>query len=262
MAETIWKLIHGDSPLLAVAPHDGHIVRDELLPYFALSETERLYEEDPFTAHWAEIAPNHIIGLRSRFEVDLNRSEDMAIYLTPEQAWGLKVWQQPLPADIVARTIENYHAFYAMYLDVLNAIEARYGYVIVLDFHTYNHLRDGANQPPAPAIDNPEINIGTSNMDRAYWSDVLDRFTTDLCSYDYLGRQLDVREDVRWRGGPISQFVHTHFPKTGISINIEVKKFFMDEHTGEPDWEQIHELKQAFASTIPGLLQTMQTKFG
>lgn len=262
MAETIWILQQGDSPLMAVAPHDGHTVRDELLPYYNLNEHERLYEEDPFTGEWAKIAPTYLIGTRSRFEVDLNRPTDRAIYQTPDQAWGLKVWKEPLPHDVIQRTMDNYHAFYDVYLNTMQAIESKFGYIVVLDIHSYNHQRDGSDMPPAPEIDNPEINIGTSNMDSTYWRDILDVFTEDLRAYDYMGRQLDVREDIRWRGGPISWFVHDNFPKTGISINIEVKKFFMDELTGEPDWTQINTLKEAFRSTIPNLLNAMKTKFG
>jgi N-formylglutamate deformylase len=262
MAEKIWEFIQGDSPLMAVAPHDGHDVRDELLPYYNLNEQERLYEEDPFTKEWAKIAPTYLYGTRSRFEVDLNRPTEIAIYQTPEQAWGLKVWKEPLPQNIINRTIENYHAFYDAYLKVIQEIEAKYGYIVVLDIHTYCHQRDGSDMPPAPAIDNPEINIGTSNMDSTYWRDILDTFAQDLRSYNYMGRQLDVREDIRWRGGPISWFVHDNFPRTGVSINIEVKKFFMDEHTGEPDWEQINTLTKAFESTLPNLLDAMKTKFG
>lgn len=262
MAEKIWKLVQGDSPLMAVAPHDGHTVRNELLPYYNLNEHERLYEEDPFTAEWAKIAPTYLVGTHSRFEVDLNRPPDMAIYQTPEQAWGLEVWKTPLPDEIIQRTMGNYHAFYEVYLNILREIEAKYGYVIVLDFHSYNHRRDGADEPPALAELNPEINIGTSNMDSNYWRDILDRFTEDLRDYNYMGQQLDVREDIRWRGGPISWFVHDNFPQTGVSINIEVKKFFMDEHTGEPDWEHIDTLKGAFQSTLPNLLDAMKTKLG
>lgn len=262
MAEKIWEFLQGDSPLMAVAPHDGHNVRDELLPYYNLNQQERLYEEDPFTREWAKIAPTYFIGTRSRFEVDLNRSPDIAIYKTPEQAWGLKVWKEPLPQDIIDRTMENYHAFYEAYLKAMQDIVSKYGYIVVLDIHTYNHRRDGADMPPAPAIDNPEINIGTSNMDSTYWRDILDTFTEELRNFNYMGRQLDVREDIRWRGGPISWFVHDNFPQTGVSINIEVKKFFMNELTGEPDWKQINLLKQAFECTLPNLLNAMKAKFG
>ena len=263
MVDQIWELTQAyDSPLMAVASHDGHLVRDELLPYFNLNEQERLYEEDPFTGEWAKIATTHLIGTHSRFEVDLNRSPEIAIYQTPEQAWGLTVWKEPLPQSIIDRTMANYHTFYETYLDVLQTIESKYGYVIVLDFHSYNYRRDGGDKPPAPVVDNPEINIGTSNMNVIYWREILDRFSEDLRDYNYMGRQLDVREDIRWHGGPISRFVHNNFPQTGLSINIEVKKFFMDEHTGDPDWIQINMLKEAFQSTIPNLLDAIKLKFG
>lgn len=262
MAEQIWTLIRGNSPLVAIAPHDGHAIRDELIPYFAIDENLRLYEEDPFTAEWVKIAPTQIIGTRSRFEVDLNRPPERAIYLKPEQAWGLTVWKQTLPPEIVQRTMENYHAFYDMYLNILREIEAQFGYVIVYEFHSYNHRRDGANQPPAPEIGNPEINIGTSGNHSDYWHDVWQTFSDELKSFDYFGRSLDVREDIRFDGGPISRFVHRNFPHTGISINIEVKKFYMDEWTAQPNWEHINMLYKAFASTTEPMLNLMKHKFG
>ncbi len=90
MTDTIWRWTLGDGPLVATAIHDGHEVRPELLPYMAISETDRLREEDPFTADWMPMAPTQIVGLRSRFEVDLNRPRDKAVYLKPEDAWGLR----------------------------------------------------------------------------------------------------------------------------------------------------------------------------
>jgi len=262
MAEQIWTLTHGNSPLVAIAPHNGHAVRAELVDYYAIDESQRLYEEDPYTAEWVKIAPTQIVATRSRFEVDLNRPPERAIYRTPEQAWGLTVWKQDLPSDMIQCTMDNYHAFYDMYLQLLHDIEARFGYVVVYEFHSYNHRRAGANQPPAPEIDNPEINVGTSGNHNDYWHEVWETFSSTLRQYDYLGRSLDVREDVRWLGGPISRFAHQHFPRTAISINIEVKKFFMDEWTAQPDWDQIHELGKAFAATTNPMLDVMKYKFG
>ena len=36
---------------------------------------------------------NRIIVNRSRFEVDINRPRDKAVYITPEDAWGLHIWK-------------------------------------------------------------------------------------------------------------------------------------------------------------------------
>src|SRR5690606_30996681 len=83
-----------DSPFWAFAIHDGHQIEEELMPYMRLSETERLREEDPFTAAMAELPINQFIVGSSRFQLDINRNLENAIYLTPEQAWGLDVWNQ------------------------------------------------------------------------------------------------------------------------------------------------------------------------
>jgi cardiolipin synthase A/B len=46
---------------------------------------------DPFTAQLARVAPTRLIALRSRFEVDLNRPRERAVYRGPADAWGLEV---------------------------------------------------------------------------------------------------------------------------------------------------------------------------
>lgn len=80
MKSKICTLSVGASPLVAAAIHDGHEIRDEITNIIALSEAERLREEDPYTGKWTCITDNQIIGLRSRFEIDLNRPRDKAVY--------------------------------------------------------------------------------------------------------------------------------------------------------------------------------------
>ena len=79
----------------------------------ALSEAGRLREEDPFTAQWTGVAETQITALRSRFEVDLNRPRETAVYLKPEDAWGLEVWKTGPSPEIVARSMAEYNAFYS-----------------------------------------------------------------------------------------------------------------------------------------------------
>ena len=61
-------------------------------------------------------------------------------------------------------------------------------------------------------------------MDRQRWGALADRFMKDLRSFDFGGRHLDVRENVRFRGAELCRFVHTNFPKTGCGLAIEFKK--------------------------------------
>jgi N-formylglutamate amidohydrolase len=258
MIQSRWILKKGNSPLVAAAIHNGHAVRPEVAPLFALNEMERLYEEDPFTGQWVTVADTQIVVHFSRFEVDVNRPRDKAVYLKPEDAWGLQVWQTEPPADMVARSLAQYDAFYADVQQALTDLADRFGRFVVFDLHTYNHRRAGPDGPPADPAQNPEVNIGTGTMERERWALLVERFMADLRSFDFLGRQLDVRENVKFRGGQFSRWIHQTFPETGCALAIEFKKFFMDEWSGEPDELQLETIRQALQSTIPGVLETLE----
>ena len=47
---TIWYIHEGKTPLVATAIHAGHEIRREVAEHLALSESDRLREEDPFTS--------------------------------------------------------------------------------------------------------------------------------------------------------------------------------------------------------------------
>ena len=258
MKQESYKIAIGTGPLVAAAIHDGHKVRNEVANLLALSDDERLREEDPFTGEWTTVTNTRIIGLRSRFEVDLNRPRDKAVYLKPEDAWGLKVWLKTPPDEIVAESLRQYDAFYKEAQTALTDLQQRFKHVVVYDLHTYNHRRQGPNNPPADSKLNPEVNIGTGTMNREYWAPLIERFMNDLEKYDFLGRHLDVRENIKFQGGNFSRWVHQQFPETVCSIAIEFKKFFMDEWTGKPDQVLVSAIKEALQSTIPGLLEELK----
>jgi N-formylglutamate deformylase len=219
-----------------------------------LEEATRLREEDPFTDRVATAAGGvPVVVHRSRFEIDLNRPRDGAVYTTPEDAWGLDVWREPLTDMEVERSLELYDEFYtelAIRLDDL----AREGPFVVLDLHSYNHRRDGADQPAAPIADNPEVNVGTGGLDRTHWGSVVDRFMDDLASREVAGHRLDVRENVRFKGGHLSRWVAERYAEQGCALAIELKKVFMDEWTGVPDEQHLHQLTATLADAVPALL--------
>ena len=242
-----------EAPIAVAAIHDGHALRPEVAAAIALSDAERLREEDPFTARWTRLAPTRLIGRRSRFEVDLNRPRELAIYRVPDDAWGLTVWREPPPASLLRESLAIYDAFYAAAYEALSALRDRFGRFVVLDLHSYNHRRAGAHGPLADPATHPEVNVGTGIMDRSRWAPVVDRFLGDLGQANALGRPLDVRENVRFHGGHFANWVHRRFPESGCALAVEVRKFFMDEWTGRPDDEQIEAIGRALASTVPGL---------
>lgn len=255
--QEIWTTIPGDGPVVAVALHDGHRLRPEVQDWVALGDDARLREEDPYTASWTTVGDVRIVGTHSRFQVDLNRPRDRAVYQTPADAWGLQVWRGDLPEAMVERSLAEYDAFYRNIYWLLRAIESAHGGFVIYDLHTYNHRRDGQDKEPADPEKTPQVNIGTGTLDRDYWAPLLDRFMADLCHVDFQGGGLDVRENVKFQGGGFAQFVHHHFPETGCVLSVEVKKFFMDEWSGDVDVETCAALREALVATVPGVRESL-----
>ncbi len=255
----LWYEHEGEGLLFATALHSGHLLRPEVQREMALDEATRLREEDPYTDQWAEnITPNWIIPARSRFEVDLNRAREEAVYLSPGDAWNLKVWKHTPDGAMVERSLAEHDAFYRELESFLKRMEKRYGRFVVYDLHAYNHRRGGPDAPPDDPATHPDINLGTGTMDRERWAPVVERFLHDLRNYDFPGRRLTVGENVVFKGRYFPWWVHTHFPETGCALAIEVKKFYMDEWTGKADPVLVKAVQDAIASTVPGVIEELK----
>lgn len=254
----LWLEHRGEGPLMATAIHAGHELRGELLPLIALDAFERSHEEDPYTDYWVKVLPSWLVPTRSRFEVDLNRDRDEAVYLTPEMAWGLHLWKTPPDRKMVERSLAEYDAVYAELKTILDRMAEHHPRVVIFDLHAYNYRRAGPEEPPASAETDPEVNIGTGSMDRAICGHIVDRFMDDLRRFDFLGRHLDVRENVKFKGRHLAQWIHENYPGIACVIAIEFKKFYMDEWTGIGDTEQIQAIRDALQSTVPGVLEELE----
>ncbi len=167
--------------VIATAIHAGHELRPTIAASTALDDTIRLREEDPFTDRLTAIGAATVVAHRSRFEVDLNRSREQAVYRVPEDAWGLDLWMHSLSDHEIQQSLELYDDFYRELGRRLDEVAAR-GPFVVLDLHSYNHRRDGADEPPQPVAENPEINVGTGSLDRDRWGAVVDAFHRRLRS--------------------------------------------------------------------------------
>jgi len=256
--EKRWQVHKGDSPLIATAIHDGHVLRPEVARIMALSEADRLREEDPFTGGWTTIAQNRIVVNHSRFEVDLNRPKEKAVYQQPEDAWGLHVWKEPPSNEIINESLRSYDAFYKEVHQLFNDMKSRFGRFVVFDLHSYNHRREGPDGRLADPKQNPEVNLGTGTMERERWAPIIEQFITDLSLFDFLGQQLDVRENIKFRGGQFARWTHENFPRSACVLSIEFKKIFMDEWTGDPDPIKIGALHRGLETTVPGVLETLR----
>jgi hypothetical protein len=94
-------------------------------------------------------------------------------------------------------------------------------------------------------------------MDRRRWAPLVDRFVAELGDFDFLGRRLDVRENVRFQGGQFSRWIHQTFPESVCSLAVEVKKFFMDEWTGEIDSAQHAAAGAALGAAAIGVFEEL-----
>ena len=252
-SSALFQLTVGEDPIVAAALHDGHVVRDEVARALHLTGTERRREEEPHTGFLTEVAATRIVACRSRYEVDLDRPRDVAVYRSPEEAWGRQVWKSPVSEALVARSQDEYDLFYATVHNLLPYFIARFGRVVILDLHSYNHRRQGPNGPFADPKYNPAIDVGTKTLDRRRWGPLVDRFIADLRSYPTDDQPLDVRENVKFEGGHFARDIHAAFSPLACVLTVEVRKSYMDEWTGSVDRDQLETIAQALESTLPGL---------
>jgi len=142
-------------PFACAAIHDGHQFRKELWDQCLHTAYERWYEEDPATKSMIQSQPIVIAGLDSRFEYDLNRSPETAIYA---DAWGKQLWKSPLSAELRDKSLEKHANFYRITKALIAKLENKFGVCVVYDLHSYNWRRWEREVPT--------WNLGTSNIDQ------------------------------------------------------------------------------------------------
>jgi hypothetical protein len=250
--------VEDGAPVVACAIHAGHDLRPEVEDLMALDGRGRLYEEDPHTGDLTEVAGTRLVVHRSRFEVDLNRPRPRAVYRQPGDAWGLGVWRREPPPAVCRRSHALYDRFYRELTGVLTRAGAGGRPFVLWDFHSYNHRRGGPDAAPADPAGNPEINVGTGSLDRRRWGTLVDRFIDDLRSVEFLGRRLDVRENVRFQGAHLCHWVHATFPGQGCALAIDVKKIYMDEYSGELNRPVWNALRGALGRAAAGLQEELE----
>ncbi len=141
-------------PYVCGAVHDGHQFRKELWDNCLHTEYDRWYEEDPATKAMVQSHPIVIAGTDSRFEYDLNRGPETAIYT---DAWGKQLWRNPLPEEMRQKSLNKHTNFYKVVHALISKIEEKFTTCVVYDMHSYNWKRWEREVPT--------WNLGTSNVD-------------------------------------------------------------------------------------------------
>ena len=253
----LWTLVEGESPVVAAALHAGHAWRPDLERCARIDGRTRRREEDPWSGWLARFTAPCLVVHRSRFEVDLNRPREAAVYRDADEAFGFEVWRGPLPATARARSLRLYDHFYAMLRPWLDDLCRRHRRFVVLDLHSYNHRRGGPGAAPADPTANPDVNLGTGALDRERWRPVVEEFLAHYGGLMLGGRRLSVGENVRFQGGHFASWINRMYAEHGCALAVEFKKFFMDEWTGSMEPDLLVGLRESLTSLAPRLLAAL-----
>lgn len=240
------------SPIVCAAIHNGHRLRPELANNFLLNESERLYEEDPFTQELVSSFPIVITGNDSRFEYDLNRAKTLSTYF--KTAWKKQVWSRSLSASQRSKSHAKHQAFYEVLEALVAAIEEDFRSAIIFDIHSYNYKRIEGNAPT--------FNIGTSQIDNERWGKVVTHFVRQLNTIELPNIETRAASDEIFHGrGYLITHINSHFDNT-LVIPTEIKKVFMDETTGELYPLVLEELKTGIKQSISQTSAYFMRRYG
>jgi len=226
-------------PYVCAAIHDGGQMREDVLEKCSLSNYERWYEEDPHTAEFVSNFPILIQGCDSRFEYDLNRDPETAIY---EEAWGKNVWKIPLSESQKQRSLAKHHAFYEVVEALILKLESKFKKCVVYDIHSYNWKR--WDRPV------PVFNIGAEKIDQEQFGNYVESWRDELSQIE-LGdiHNYTAINDVFYGRGYLLGFITNRFKHT-LVLATEVSKIYCDELTGESFPEVINQIKEGFKTAI------------
>ena len=214
--------IEGYVPYVCAAVHDGHQFRQELWENCLHTEYERWYEEDPCTKQMIHSHPIVIAGLDSRFEYDLNRAPDTAVFDT---AWGKQLWKQPLPENQKQKSLGKHATFYSVVEALIKKLETLHPKVIVFDMHSYNWQRWDREVPV--------WNLGTKNIDNKRFGDIVTDWEKKLGQIQLPNGLVTTTgiNDTFQGNGYFLKFITQNFGNT-LVLATEISKIYCEERTG------------------------------
>ena len=201
------------------AVHDGHQFRKELWENCIHTEYERWFEEDPATKEMVQTHPIVIAGMDSRFEYDLNRAPESAIY---DDAWGKQLWHQSLSDVMKEKSLSKHFNFYKVVRALIAKLEEKFGVCIVYDMHSYNWKRWTREVPT--------WNLGTANVDQERFSDEIESWRASLENMPLpIGIPRTSKVNDTFQGnGYFLKFITQNFSNT-LVLATEIAKVYCDE---------------------------------
>lgn len=237
-------------PYVCGAVHDGHQFRKVLWENCLHTEYERWYEEDPCTKQMVQTHPIVIAGCDSRFEYDLNRHPDTAIYT---DAWGKQLWKEPLAISEREHSLRKHANFYRVVQALIAKLEQMHPKVLVFDMHSYNWKRWDREVPV--------WNLGTANIDNARFGGMAKDWSAKLGKLKLPNGLLSTSKinDTFQGNGYFLKHITENFDNT-LVLATEISKIYCDEHTGVIFPEVVDSVEKQLMELIP--LQAMEFEKG
>ncbi|MGX1930041.1 N-formylglutamate amidohydrolase [Flagellimonas sp. 2504JD4-2] len=235
-------------PYVCGAVHDGHQFRKSLWDNCIHTEYERWYEEDPCTKQIVQSFPIVIAGCDSRFEYDLNRPPETAIFDT---AWGKQLWEKALPEKEKQHSLNKHENFYRVVQTLIAKLESKFQNVIVFDMHSYNWKRWDREVPV--------WNLGTSNIDNARFGVLVESWRAMLESIRLPhGIATTSRINDTFQGnGHFLKYITKNFKNT-LVLATEISKIYCDELTGIIFPEVVQSVEDQLKVLIPKMVDEFE----
>lgn len=225
-------------PYCCTAIHDGGNLRSELKSKIAIDDYGRWYEEDPFTGNFISSMPITLIGQDSRYEYDLNRSPENAIF---EEAWGRNVWKKKLTSKDKERSLKKHSNYYQVTHALIQKLEEKFDGCIVYDMHSYNWKRWDRKVPL--------FNIGAEKIDKKF-NEAVENWNSELNKIELNNIESECKiNDTFFGRGYNLEYITNNFDKT-LVLATEVKKVYCDEETAVDYPNIIKELQQKLKKSI------------
>ncbi|WP_457617358.1 N-formylglutamate amidohydrolase [Lutibacter sp.] len=227
-------------PYICAAIHDGHQFRKELWDNCTHSDYQRWFEEDPATLQMIQNQPIVIAGSDSRFEYDLNRAPQEAVF---ETAWGKQLWKQPLSEAMKAKSIQKHRNFYKVVNALVEKIESKFKVCVVYDLHSYNWKRWDREVPT--------FNLGTTNVDNNRFGESVEVWRKSLSEIElpYNLKSTSKINDTFFGNGYFLKAITSKFNNT-LVLATEVKKIYCDELNYVIYPEIVSKIKEALDTKI------------
>ena len=235
-------------PYVCGAVHDGHQFRKSLWENCIHTEYERWYEEDPCTKQMVQSFPIVIAGCDSRFEYDLNRPPETAIFDT---AWGKQLWKEALPEKEKQHSLAKHANFYRVVQALIGKLESKFQNVLVFDMHSYNWKRWDREVPV--------WNLGTINIDNTRFGDLAESWRAMLESIKLPnGIATTSRINDTFQGnGQFLKYITKNFKNT-LVLATEISKIYCDELTGVIFPEVVQSVEEQLKVLIPKMVDEFE----